>query len=157
MRIWVPVAIIALFKIDEFGVFILNGRDPDNAVWESTPAGDKAVLLHNRPNHRQFNFCRPIPVNTKCWRNAWLMLGQRRRRWANIMPALGQLLVFFLGLIMLSLWAANKMLGKASEQMFLVFFICFLWTQPPLGDCLMCYLSSQQSDLAALCIEKMQK
>ena len=37
-----------------------------------------------------------IPVKTRRWRNAGLMLGQRlrRRRWPNIKPALRQRLVF---------------------------------------------------------------
>ena len=34
------------------------------------------------------------PVNTRRWPNAGSMLGQRRRRWAIIKPALNQLLVF---------------------------------------------------------------
>ena len=34
------------------------------------------------------------PVNTKRWPNAGSMLVQRRRRWTNIEPALGQRLVF---------------------------------------------------------------
>ena len=32
--------------------------------------------------------------NTRCLRNAGLMLGQRRRRWPDINPALGQRPVF---------------------------------------------------------------
>ena len=35
-----------------------------------------------------------IPANTTRWPNAGLMLAQRRRRWANISPALGQRVVF---------------------------------------------------------------
>ena len=35
-----------------------------------------------------------IPANTKRWPYVGLMLGQRRRRWANIKPTLGQPLVF---------------------------------------------------------------
>ena len=34
------------------------------------------------------------PANTSRWPNVGLMLGQRRRRWANIKPTLGQHLVF---------------------------------------------------------------
>ena len=34
------------------------------------------------------------PVNTRLWTSAGFMLGQRRRRWARIEPALGQRLVF---------------------------------------------------------------
>ena len=37
------------------------------------------------------------PVNTRSWPNVVLMLGQRRRRWANIETTFGQLLVFFRG------------------------------------------------------------
>ena len=33
------------------------------------------------------------PANTICWPNAGLLLAQRRSRWANISPALGQRLV----------------------------------------------------------------
>ena len=35
-----------------------------------------------------------IPANTRRWPNVWLMLGQRRRRWARNSPPLGQRLVF---------------------------------------------------------------
>ena len=35
-----------------------------------------------------------VPAKTKRWPNAGLMLGQRRRRWPIIDPALGQLIVF---------------------------------------------------------------
>ena len=34
-----------------------------------------------------------IPGNTKRWPNVGLMMGQRRRRWTNIKPILGQCLV----------------------------------------------------------------
>ena len=34
------------------------------------------------------------PANTRRWTNAVLMLGQRRRRWANINTTLGHRLVF---------------------------------------------------------------
>ena len=37
---------------------------------------------------------RDSPENTRRWPNAGLMLAQRRRRWANISPTLGQRLVF---------------------------------------------------------------
>ena len=37
--------------------------------------------------------CNNNPANTICWPNAELMLAQRRRRWANISPALGQRVV----------------------------------------------------------------
>ena len=36
----------------------------------------------------------PIPVNTRHWAIAGLMLGERRRRWANISSVLAQCLVF---------------------------------------------------------------
>ena len=36
----------------------------------------------------------PIPTSTTDFPNAGLMLAQRRRRWANISPALGQRVVF---------------------------------------------------------------
>ena len=35
-----------------------------------------------------------FPANTICWPNAGLMLAQRRRRWDNFKPALGQQIVF---------------------------------------------------------------
>ena len=35
-----------------------------------------------------------FPANTRRWPSAGLMLAQRRRRWVNISPALGQRLVF---------------------------------------------------------------
>ena len=41
------------------------------------------------------------PVNTRCWTNGGLMLGQRRRRWPNIKPALVQRLVFDVWLLAL--------------------------------------------------------
>ena len=37
--------------------------------------------------------CTSFPANTRRWTNAGLMLAQRRRRWANITPALAQRLV----------------------------------------------------------------
>ena len=37
---------------------------------------------------------KPYPANTRRWTNVGLMLGQRRRRWANINPTLVQRLVF---------------------------------------------------------------
>ena len=33
-------------------------------------------------------------ANTTGWPTAWLKLAQRRRRWTNISPALGQRVVF---------------------------------------------------------------
>ena len=38
--------------------------------------------------------CAYHPANTRCWNNAELMLGHRRRRWPSINPALFQRLVF---------------------------------------------------------------
>ena len=35
-----------------------------------------------------------IPTNKSHWPNVWTMLGQRRRRWTNIVHTLGQWLVF---------------------------------------------------------------
>ena len=35
-----------------------------------------------------------LPANTKHWPNAGSMLGQRRRRWSNNKPALGECFVF---------------------------------------------------------------
>ena len=52
------------------------------------------------PNiYQTFGRCRlempdPQPANTRRWNSAGFMLGQPRRRWAKIGPALGQRLVF---------------------------------------------------------------
>ena len=45
-------------------------------------------------NEPEVNEQGPIPANTRRWPNAGLILCQRRRRWANIKPALGQRLLF---------------------------------------------------------------
>ena len=50
-------------------------------------------VSHSRPVNLAMVQSR-IPTNTIRWPNAGLMLAQRRRRWANISPALGQRVVF---------------------------------------------------------------
>ena len=43
---------------------------------------------------RVTQYSQPYPENTIHWANAGLLLVQRRRRWANINPALAQCIVF---------------------------------------------------------------
>ena len=44
--------------------------------------------------HLTNNQVRLSPTNTRRWPKVGLLLGQRRRRWANIPPTLGQRLMF---------------------------------------------------------------
>ena len=57
------------------------------------PAGLRITAAHTRNT---------IPANTRRWPSVGLMLDQRRRRWANINPALGQRPVFA-GILLLTL------------------------------------------------------
>ena len=57
--------------------------------WLFTAKNNVPVRLRVR-----VHFIRSSPANTRRWPNDGLMLDQRRRRWANIHPTLGQRLVF---------------------------------------------------------------
>ena len=59
---------------------------PGTWAWRFFVADDARIA---RPTRSPY-----IPVNTRRLPNAGLMLGQRRRRWANIKAALGERLVF---------------------------------------------------------------
>ena len=58
------------------------------------------------------------PENTRCWSNVWLMLVQRRRRWTNIKPTLGQRLLFSGYLLVWGslLWGASVTERRARPQ-----------------------------------------
>ena len=53
------------------------------------------MCLYNYiPNECTYLHVSSNPANTRRWGNVGFMLGQRRRRWANIKPTLAQRLVF---------------------------------------------------------------
>ena len=53
--------------------------------------GDTITMVS--PWHKAYTCC-TYPADTRRWPDAGLMLGQRRRRWPNIKPALGQWWVY---------------------------------------------------------------
>ena len=67
-----------------------------------------------------------IPANTRHWTNVCLMLGQRRRRWANIKPTLVQRLVFAGILTYNVIPAAAKTLVQHKNNVWSVYRACYV-------------------------------
>ena len=85
------------FKLDLFIFCVEFPLSFGSVLVQSAP-----VCVGGRSRARDGLFCfatvdqrsRLYPTNTRRWPNGGLMLGQRRRRWANISPTLGQRFVF---------------------------------------------------------------
>ena len=54
------------------------------------------------------------PANTRRWPNVGLMLGQRRRRWANVCPTFVQRLVFAGKWLTINMYYVSLVIGWSS-------------------------------------------